>query len=1063
MPSLMVDIGANVAMIQKDLAWIQREMNLFSRETERTFKAIGSTIKGALGAIGVGLSLGEIKNQVLQLAQAYGEQQMAETRLQAVLAAHGVANKAVTKAYADLAAGIQNTTTYTDDQVLSAMKILTVMGTAPSQIKPATDAVLMLASAFGMDLDSAAKLVGQAMEGNTERLGRIIPALKGVERGAMSAAEVFDLLRGSIGDIAAQEAETYIGKMKRLENQYGELKEMLGSAIVPTLSEFLESNIARLHRMFGLLGDNSLAWNKKELQLIDKEMKAIQSGAQLATDLIMEGGAFAPGEDRMAVLLEARKKVLVDIGTQEAENKKLLSQADKAFVKPKVPQGAKGETDAEERARRKTLEALTAQYKEFYQNATLQADHYVEMQKLAGVNELNFWFETYDKKTTALDEWYDAQGAAIEKYVRNAEEKQAALSKLDAEYAKQHEVLDNKFDVDQVKSIEFQKKNYSSMLSWDRKQAADQLAFDRSMAGERVKIDAETYDLMMTYKKLFRKDAEILDKDYLKTGLDKYKETFVGGWKTGLKEITDEQRAWGNVMYETAKGLHSAMSRSFSDVFYDAVTGKLKNLQDYFTDFSKSLLRTFTDEVGKKISQQIIKIMLEANWTQAGTSALGVMDKALGYLGITSDLQGSASDFIDLMNADWGGWYAGGRIPYGSGGRVAGMAGFSGDHPGNDTVPAWLSPGEFVVPRSAVNSDTLQILEYIRNMGRVPYAVGGLVKGVEVDFQNQEGGDWFQFYDSAGHVYVVPSLSQLGKNSLYGSITQGIASSDEFGITYGDQTYAGGDPYDPADLARAIAEGTASGAIAYSRELLPSSGFGGVSGFAIGATNKAHDIVSDALGWVQQNILTDAFWRTVIPAAAGYVIGSAAGTVISGAMAPAGAAGTAGSTAGLGPAGTGGGIFGGSFGATAEEIAKKMGISILRNNLLRFAIGETLGRDIAGGIKGGSLSLGLGGASAGDYSALGNLGGILGKEYSFSARNGLDYVPWDNFPIRAHAGEAVLDKEDAAVWRGGGSITLDIQIPVVVDGKEIDRLVAKRVISGGELLRAIDNRIKVVN
>jgi hypothetical protein len=38
------------------------------------------------------------------------------------------------------------------------------------------------------------------------------------------------------------------------------------------------------------------------------------------------------------------------------------------------------------------------------------------------------------------------------------------------------------------------------------------------------------------------------------------------------------------------------------------------------------------------------------------------------------------------------------------------------------------------------------------------------------------------------------------------------------------------------------------------------------------------------------------------------------------------------------------------------------------------------------------------------------------------AKNGLDYVPYDGFPIIAHEGEAVLTKEEATAWRAGKSM-----------------------------------------
>lgn len=51
------------------------------------------------------------------------------------------------------------------------------------------------------------------------------------------------------------------------------------------------------------------------------------------------------------------------------------------------------------------------------------------------------------------------------------------------------------------------------------------------------------------------------------------------------------------------------------------------------------------------------------------------------------------------------GRFKGGSVDMQSGGNVPGNARVSGDAPQNDTVPAMLSPGEVVVPRSIINSE----------------------------------------------------------------------------------------------------------------------------------------------------------------------------------------------------------------------------------------------------------------------------------------------------------------------------------------------------------------------
>jgi hypothetical protein len=59
------------------------------------------------------------------------------------------------------------------------------------------------------------------------------------------------------------------------------------------------------------------------------------------------------------------------------------------------------------------------------------------------------------------------------------------------------------------------------------------------------------------------------------------------------------------------------------------------------------------------------------------------------------------------VGAEVGKMYAGGMF---EGGVVPGKAKVPGDHPANDTVPTMLSPGEVVLPRSAVQGDGIEAL-----------------------------------------------------------------------------------------------------------------------------------------------------------------------------------------------------------------------------------------------------------------------------------------------------------------------------------------------------------------
>jgi hypothetical protein len=157
----------------------------------------------------------------------------------------------------------------------------------------------------------------------------------------------------------------------------------------------------------------------------------------------------------------------------------------------------------------------------------------------------------------------------------------------------------------------------------------------------------------------------------------------------------------------------------------------------------------------------------------------------------------------------------------------------------------------------------------------------------------------------------------------------------------------------------------------------------------------------------------------------------------------------------------------GTMPTTLDKIVNK-GMTMAAKSVISYALGQAFnGLVPGGGDAEGHMQVSYMGAD--DGGLLSSLAGIMSSMQGrgdfnvnpFSARDGLDYVPYDNFRINAHEGEAVLTKKQAEQWRGGEQIDITIEIPVVIDGHEVDKIVAKRVISGGELTAAIDGRVRV--
>jgi hypothetical protein len=107
-----------------------------------------------------------------------------------------------------------------------------------------------------------------------------------------------------------------------------------------------------------------------------------------------------------------------------------------------------------------------------------------------------------------------------------------------------------------------------------------------------------------------------------------------------------------------------------------------------------------------------------------------------------------------------GDWIARTFSFFSDGGIVGGSATFSGDDRRNDTVPAFLSPGELVVPRSAMDGGMSEIMSFVANaLGQSTQrmAAGG-VAGVESQRSQRGSGDLKAILASIGGQEIVVQI-----------------------------------------------------------------------------------------------------------------------------------------------------------------------------------------------------------------------------------------------------------------------------------------------------------------
>lgn len=133
----------------------------------------------------------------------------------------------------EFASFMQQTTKFEDDAVLSASALIQSLGNLSKDgLKNATKAAADLSAALGIDLQSAAQLVGKAAAGEVGTLGRYGIALeKGADK-AETFARALEAINSKFGGSAAAQVNTFSGSITQLENIIGDVKEEIGFLVI---------------------------------------------------------------------------------------------------------------------------------------------------------------------------------------------------------------------------------------------------------------------------------------------------------------------------------------------------------------------------------------------------------------------------------------------------------------------------------------------------------------------------------------------------------------------------------------------------------------------------------------------------------------------------------------------------------------------------------------------------------------------------------------------------------------------------------------------------------------
>ena len=216
-----------------------------------------------------------------------------------------------------LAQALKNTTNASDKQIASTEKWITktqlAYGISDSKLRPAfqklatatgdldkaqrlTNLAMDIAAGTGKDLDAVALGLSKAYNGNIGALTRLgIPLDENIIKTKDFDAATAVLAKTFEGQ-AATAADTYQGKLNRLNEGWGEFKEGIGEAALPALTRFVDYSNNTFIPLLGAIGrgfagksDESVSNKVKQLS---RDLEGKSAGESLGESLRSVAEAF---------------------------------------------------------------------------------------------------------------------------------------------------------------------------------------------------------------------------------------------------------------------------------------------------------------------------------------------------------------------------------------------------------------------------------------------------------------------------------------------------------------------------------------------------------------------------------------------------------------------------------------------------------------------------------------------------------------------------------------------------------------------------------------------------
>jgi TP901 family phage tail tape measure protein len=225
---MVVRIAGDTAEFDKSINSTEARLAKFGETATKLGKSLSLTVTAPILAMGAGF---------IKLADT---QLKAEAALTNAIRATGKEAEISVDSLKKYTAGLQRVTTFGDEAQLSALALVQQLGNLDEKgLKKVLPGLLDFSTAMGVDLQTAASLVGKTLGSSTNALARYGIEVDATASPTEKLAQLTDALGKKFDGAAEAAAKAGIGPLVQLKNAASDLGEEFGTILIPALTELV--------------------------------------------------------------------------------------------------------------------------------------------------------------------------------------------------------------------------------------------------------------------------------------------------------------------------------------------------------------------------------------------------------------------------------------------------------------------------------------------------------------------------------------------------------------------------------------------------------------------------------------------------------------------------------------------------------------------------------------------------------------------------------------------------------------------------------------------------------